>query len=124
MKRSHAVDAYIEGFPHEVQKVLECVRSTIRKAAPDAEEVMKYGIPTYVLHGNLVHFGGFKKHIGFFPAPSGIVAFKKELSPYKTSKGAVQFPLSDKVPHTLIRKITTFRVAENMKKKVSAKKGV
>ena len=107
-------DKYIEGFPKEVQKLLLQLRTTVRNAAPDAEESIKYGIITYVLNGNLVHFGGFKKHIGFYPSPSGIKAFEEELSVYKNSIGAVQFPLDKPLPLNLISQIVKFRVKENL----------
>ena len=108
------IDAYIAGFPAEVQEILQKVRAVIRKAAPAAQEAMKYGIPTFVLNGNLIHFAGFKSHIGLYPTPSGIVAFKKELAGYASSKGAVQFPLDKPMPYTLIEKITKFRVKETL----------
>src|SRR3954465_13216487 len=110
---AESIDAYIAGFPKDVQKLLQAVRTTISKAAPDAEEAIKYGIPTFVLNGNLVHFGGFKKHIGFYPAPNGIEAFKKELSRYAGAKGSVQFPLDEPMPLPLIAKIVRFRVKKN-----------
>ncbi|MFA7192002.1 MAG: DUF1801 domain-containing protein [Candidatus Paceibacterota bacterium] len=114
MKKSVDIDNYIKKFPSDVQVLLNKMRATIRRAAPDAEEAIKYGIPTFVLNGNLVHFGGFKNHIGFYPAPSGIKNFKKELSIYKSSKGAVQFPLGEPIPFDLVTKIVEFRVKENM----------
>jgi len=107
------IDEYIGEFPEQVQELLQQVRNAIRDAAPKAEEAIKYGIPTFVYHGNLVHFGGFKNHIGFYPAPQGLREFQKELSKYKGSKGAVQFPLDEKMPLTLIKKITKFRVKKN-----------
>lgn len=107
-----AIDEYIAAFPADVQKMLQDVRSAISKAAPEAEEAMKYGIPTFVLGGNLVHFGGFKTHIGFYPTPSGIEAFKKELSKYKLAKGSVQFPVDRPMPLALITKIVKYRVRE------------
>lgn len=113
MKRSSS-EKYIVKFPKEIQKILQTLRETIRKAAPDAQESVKYGIITYVLNGNLVHFGGFKKHIGFYPSPSGIKVFQKELANYKTSKGAIQFPLDKPLPLKLITKIVKFRVKENL----------
>lgn len=107
------IDHYIAGFPADVQAILQKVRATIRKAAPAAEEAFKYGIPTFVLHGrNLVHFAAYKKHIGFYPAPSALQHFAKELSGYESSKGAVRFPLDGKIPYALIRDITKFRVKE------------
>lgn len=118
MKRTQAVtiDEYIAEFPKDVQKLLETVRATIKKAAPEAEETIKYAIPTFVLSGNLVHFGGFKNHIGFYPAPTGIEAFKKELSMYKGAKGSIQFPLDKPLPLALISKIAKFRVKKNLEK--------
>ena len=107
------IDEYIEVFPGEIQKRLQELRSTIHKAAPQAEETINYAIPTFTLNGNLVHFAGFKNHIGFYPAPSGIEAFKKELSVYEGAKGSVQFPLDKPLPLALVTKIVKFRVKEN-----------
>jgi uncharacterized protein YdhG (YjbR/CyaY superfamily) len=108
------IDEYIAGFPDDVQQILQQIRRTIRAAAPDAQEAISYQMPTYKLHGNLVHFAAFKKHIGFYPDPSGIEAFKDELAPYVSSKGAVQFPLDQPIPYELIGRIVTFRVAETL----------
>ena len=108
------VDDYIAGFSPEVQEILEEVRKTIRAAAPDATETVSYGIPTFKLNSNLVHFAAFKNHIGFYPAPSGIARFKKELAGYESAKGSVRFPLSSPIPLTLIAKIVKFRVKENL----------
>ncbi len=108
------IDAYITGFPADVQAILQKVRAIIRKAAPDAQEAMKYGIPTFVQNGNLIHFAGFKSHIGLYPTPTGIVAFKQELAAYASSKGAVQFPLDKPIPYALIERITKFRVKESL----------
>ena len=110
------IDEYIAAFPKEVQEILEKVRATIHKAAPNAEETINYGIPTFTLNGNLVHFAGFKKHIGFYPTPSGIEKFKVELSGYEGAKGSVQFPLDKPIPYDLISKIVTFRVKDNLEK--------
>jgi uncharacterized protein YdhG (YjbR/CyaY superfamily) len=110
------IDAYIACFPKDIQKLLTSIRGTISKAAPKAEESIKYGLPTFVLHGNLVHFGAFKNHIGFYPAPMGIEEFKKELAPYEQSKGAIRFPLDKPLPLTLISKIVKFRVIKNLDK--------
>ena len=116
MKRSQTppktVDEYIANFPPDVQKRLGDVRQAIREAAPKAEEAIKYQIPTFVLNGNLVHFGAFKTHIGFYPTPAGIERFKKELARYETAKGSVQFPLDKPMPLALIRKIVKTRVKE------------
>ncbi|HZV69591.1 MAG TPA: DUF1801 domain-containing protein [Saprospiraceae bacterium] len=112
------VDSYIADFPDDVQVILEKVRSTIRKAAPDAAEKIGYGIPTYTMNGNLVHFGGFKKHIGFYPGPDAIVAFKKELAGYDGAKGSIQFPLDKPIPFGLITKMVKYRVDQNKEKAV------
>lgn len=114
-KNTNPIDTYISGLPRNVRIILESLRGTIRDAAPHAEETLKYGIPTFTLNdSNLVHFGGYKNHIGFYPAPSGIEAFKKELSVYKNAKGSVQFPIDEPLPLALIRKIVKFRVKENL----------
>ena len=110
---NNSIDLYISGFPESIQTTLEAIRKTIRQAAPEAQEAIKYGIPTFVFHGNLVHFAANKKHIGFYPAPSGIEAFKTELSAYKGAKGSVQFPIDKPIPLLLIAKIVNFRVLEN-----------
>ena len=110
------IDEYIAGFPPEVQEILQKIRMTIRKAAPKAEEAISYMMPTFKLHGNLVHFAAFKNHIGFYPAPRGIEAFKKELSAYEGSKGTVRFPLDKPIPYALIGKIVKFRAKENLDK--------
>lgn len=111
-----SIDEYIAGYPPDLQKLLQSVRQAIRDAAPEAEEKISYRMPTFFFHGNLVHFAAFNRHIGFYPAPSGIEAFKQELSAYKSSKGAVQFPLDQTIPYELIRKITAYRVRENREK--------
>ena len=116
------IDEYIAGFPQDVQQVLEKIRATIRKAAPDAKEAINYGIPTFTLNGNLVHFAAFKNHIGFYPAPSGIEQFKDELSAYELAKGSVQFPLDQKIPYGLITKIVKVRVKENLEKPAKGRK--
>jgi uncharacterized protein YdhG (YjbR/CyaY superfamily) len=110
------IDSYIASFPEETRALLEQIRATIRKAAPEAKETINYGMPTFTLKGNLVHFAAFKSHIGFYPTPSGIEAFKKELSGYEGAKGSVQFPLSKPIPFNLISMIVKFRVKENLKK--------
>jgi uncharacterized protein YdhG (YjbR/CyaY superfamily) len=109
-----SIDEYISMFPEDVRTLLESIRQTINKAAPGAEETINYGIPTFKLNGNPVHFAAFKNHIGFYPAPSGINAFKKELSEYKGAKGSVQFPFNQKLPLGLVTKIVKFRVKENL----------
>ncbi len=117
-KQFKTIDDYIKIFPQDVESILERMRQTIRKAAPEAVESISYQMPTFKLNGkNLVYFAGYKNHIGFYPVPSGIRAFKKELSQYKTGKGSVQFPIDKPVPYDLVKKIVMFRVKENMKKK-------
>ena len=110
------IDEYIRGFPVKTQTLLKKIRTTIRKAAPKAEEAMKYGIPTFVLHGNLVHFGGYERHIGFYPTPSAIQKFRAELAAFEGTKGAVRFPLDKPLPLALIRRMVLFRVAENLER--------
>jgi uncharacterized protein YdhG (YjbR/CyaY superfamily) len=110
------IDEYIASFPADVQAVLQKIRMTIHKAAPEAQEKISYQMPTFFLNGNLVHFAAFKEHIGFYPVPSGIEKFKKELSVYKQGKGSVQFPLDQPMPYDLITRIVEFRVKENMAK--------
>jgi uncharacterized protein YdhG (YjbR/CyaY superfamily) len=117
-----SIDEYIATFPSDIQKILKKLRATIKSAAPKAEEKISYQMPTFYLNGNLVHFAAFKNHIGFYPAPRGIEAFKEELSAYEGSKGAVRFPMDKPLPLALIRKIVKFRVAENLKK-AGAKSG-
>lgn len=117
--KAATIDEYIASFPREAQKKLKEIRSAIKASAPDAEETISYAIPTFTLNGNLVHFAAFKNHIGFYPAPKGIEAFKKELSKYEGGKGTVQFPLDTPLPIALIKKIVKYRVKQNRE---SAKK--
>lgn len=117
-----SVDQYIQGFPVEVQRTLSALRETIRAAAPGAVEKIAYQMPTFYFHGNLVHFAAFEHHIGFYPTPSGIEAFKEELRPYKGAKGSVQFPITEPLPLDLIARIVTFRVAETARKIASTPK--
>jgi uncharacterized protein YdhG (YjbR/CyaY superfamily) len=109
-------DIYIGTFPTPIQTVLQEIRKTIQATAPNATEAIKYGMPTFVLNGNLVHFAAYKSHIGFYPAPLAIITFAEELAPYKTSKGAIQFPLNQLLPLALITKIVQFRVEQNLAK--------
>ncbi|MEI6409515.1 MAG: DUF1801 domain-containing protein [Bacteroidota bacterium] len=111
------IDAYIAGFPEATQVKLQQIRAVIKAAAPESEETISYQMPTFKLGKNLVHFAGYKKHIGFYPTPSGIAAFQEELSIYPNAKGSVQFPLDQPLPLELITKIVVFRVAENTKSK-------
>jgi uncharacterized protein YdhG (YjbR/CyaY superfamily) len=110
------IDEYIATFPPDVRRLLRQVRATIRKAAPEAQEKISYQIPTFFLHGNLVHFGAFKKHIGFYPAPTGLKQFEKELSRYEGAKGSVRFPLDQPMPLALIARIVKFRVRKNLER--------
>jgi uncharacterized protein YdhG (YjbR/CyaY superfamily) len=104
---------YIDAFPEPVRSLLFQMRETIQKAAPEAVEAICYRMPTYKLNGNLVHFAGYKNHIGFYPTPSAIEKFKHALTLYKTSKGAIQFPVDQPLPLALVRKIVLFRVKES-----------
>ena len=120
------MDEYIGTFPENVRNILNELRHAIKESAPEAEETINYQIPTFTLHGNLVHFAAFQNHIGFYPTPSGMEAFKKELASYKGAKGSVQFPIDQPLPLVLIRRIVEYRVKENIerkqKKKSSSKK--
>ena len=110
------IDAYIATLPPGVQALLLQMRQTIHKAAPNATEAISYQIPTFKLHGNLVHFAGFKNHIGFYPGAAGIAAFQDDLVGYKSAKGSVQFPLDQPLPLALVTKIVKFRVKQNLEK--------
>lgn len=117
-KQFKTIDEYIKTFAEDVQDVLQKMRQTIKKAAPQAVEAISYQMPTFKLNGrNLVHFAGYKNHVGFYPIPSGIGAFEEELSPYTQGKGSVQFPLDRPVPYDLVRKSVIFRMRENLERK-------
>ena len=117
------IDEYIAGFSKEVQETLRKIRATIRQAAPDAEETIKYAMPTFTLNGNnLVHFAAFKKHIGLYPVPSGEEDFEAELSAYGGEKSTVQFPLERPIPFDLISRIVQFRVSKNSIKAATKEK--
>lgn len=107
------IDAYIAGFPEPVQAVLQKLRQVIKEAAPEAGETIKYRMPTFIFHGNLVHFAAYEHHIGFYPDPEGIQKFANELAPYPQSKGAIRFPIDKPLPFDLIYRITKFRVEQN-----------
>jgi uncharacterized protein YdhG (YjbR/CyaY superfamily) len=115
-KPAETMDEYIAGFPKNIQTILKKIRATIRKAAPNAEEAIKYQIPTFVQNGNLVHFAAYEHHIGFYPTSKAIVKFKKELSPYEQSKGTIRFPLDKPIPLDLIGRIAKSRVQDNLRK--------
>jgi uncharacterized protein YdhG (YjbR/CyaY superfamily) len=104
------VDEYIAGFPSDVGEILEKIRTTVRKAAPGAEETTSYQIPTFRLHGNLIYFAAYKNHIGLYPAPRGVDEFKEALSAYEGGKGTIRFPLDKPIPFRLISKIVKYRV--------------
>ena len=116
LQNPKTIDEYIAGFPPETQKILQKLRKTIRKAAPDAEEKISYQMPAFSLKGILVYFAAYKNHIGFYPTASGIEAFKEEISGYKWAKGSVQFPIDKPLPLDLINQIVKFRVIENLEK--------
>ena len=118
-KQPTTIDEYIAEFPRDVQPLLEKVRAAIRKAAPKAEEAIKYRMPTYVLEGNLIHFAGYNHHIGLYPGSRPIEEFKDELTQYETSKGTVRLPLDKPIPVGLIGKITKFCVKRNLEKAIS-----
>jgi uncharacterized protein YdhG (YjbR/CyaY superfamily) len=122
VNQPQTIDEYIAQCPPDVQPILQKIRRTIRDEAPEAEEAISYQMPTLKLHGNLVHFAAFKEHIGFYPIPSGIEKFKRELSVFKQGKGSVQFPLDQPMPYALIRKIVAYRVKENLAKAKAKKK--
>ncbi len=111
------IDAYVSAWPDNIQHLLEQVRFAIRDAAPSAAETISYGIPTFTLNGNLVHFAAFKNHIGFYPGPSGIEAFQDQLSTYVRAKGSVQFPYDRPLPLGIISRIVKYRVKENKAKR-------
>lgn len=108
------IDEYVAGFPQDVQEVLEKIRATIRKVAPEAEETIKYRMPTFTLKGNLVYFAAFKRHIGFYPPVTGARELRDELAGYEGPKGSLKFPLDRPIPYELIGKIVKFRVQENL----------
>ena len=116
-RQFRTMDEYIGTFPEDVRTLLNKLRQTIREAAPEAQETINYQMPTFTLNGNLVHFAAFEKHIGFYPTPSGIEAFRDELSAYKGAKGSVQFPIDEPLPLPLIRRIVEFRVRENSQRR-------
>lgn len=118
------IDEYIAGFPPDVQRIMEQIRATIRKAAPGAEESISYRIPTFKLNGTyVVYFAGFKKHIGMYPAPLNAPELKNELAPYAAGKGTVQFQLDEPIPFGVIAKMVRFRVKENLKRAEARAKG-
>lgn len=115
------IDQYIAEFSDNTQELLKNIRNTIKKAAPDAEEKISYSMPCFYYHGNLVYFAAFKNHIGFYALPETNIAFQKELAPYKTSKGTIQFSYDKPIPYHLIEKIVEFRIQENLDKETLKK---
>lgn len=113
MKATKNIDAYIQVFSPEVQKTLQKIRETIHQAAPEATEAIKYALPTFILNGNLIHFGAYKTHIGVYPIPSGTPAFEKEIKKYQTGKGTLTFPLDQPFPFDLLTQVVRFRIAES-----------
>ena len=116
------IDEYIAGFPPEVRAILQKIRMTIRKAAPEAEETIKYKMPVFMFKGNLVYFSAFKKHIGFYPPVAGSIELKRALTPFEGPKGSLKFPLDKPIPYDLIEKIVKARVKENLEKAGAKKK--
>jgi len=113
---AESIDAYIADFPEDIRKILKTIRATIRKAAPKAEETIKYAMPTFTLDGNLIHFAAFQKHIGLYPAPTGVQGWDEALAPYAAGKGSLQLPLDKPIPLTLISKIVKFNAKRNAEK--------
>lgn len=120
-KKPKTIDEHIGKFPEDRQAQLTLMRVTIGKAAPQAEEVISYQMPAFRQNGILVYFAGLKHHIGFYPTSSAIHAFQKEIARFKSSKGAVQFPLDQKIPTSLITRIVKFRLKKDREK--AKKKG-
>lgn len=114
-KSYNTIDEYIALFPPEVQEKLQALRKVIREAAPEAAEKISWQMPTYVLYGNLVHFAAYKGHIGFYPGADGVEAFTDKIKEYKSSKGAIQFPMKQPIPFELVKEIVRFRVIQNTK---------
>jgi uncharacterized protein YdhG (YjbR/CyaY superfamily) len=117
MKKPENINEYIASFPVKTQEILRQIRETIKAAAPEAEEVISYAMPSYRLNGALVYFAGYKNHIGFYATPTGHETFEEELSKYKQGKGSVQFPIDKPIPLDLITRIVKFRVVENINRK-------
>ncbi|MBF0208084.1 MAG: DUF1801 domain-containing protein [Oligoflexia bacterium] len=119
--KTTSIDDYIKTFPQEVQSILNKIRHLTKELAPEAEEAICYGIPTFKLSGNLVHFAAYKNHIGFYPTPSGIEVFRSRLVDYKVTKGAIQFPITAPIPYGLMKEIIVFRLSEIKLKKNESK---
>ncbi|MCU0446353.1 MAG: DUF1801 domain-containing protein [Microscillaceae bacterium] len=117
MQTFETLDEYIANYTESTQKILQSIRQLIQELAPEAQECISYGMPTFKLKGVLVHFAAFKNHIGLYALPSGNQAFQSQLTPYKTGKGSIQFPLDQAIPYDLIREIVKFRIQENLERK-------
>lgn len=113
----NSIDEYIAGFPEGTQRILEQIRATVKKAAPEADETIKYEMPTFTLKGNLIHFAAFKNHIGFYPIPKGNEELTKDLLVYRAAKGTLRFPIDKPIPLELISRVVKFRVKENQEKR-------
>jgi uncharacterized protein YdhG (YjbR/CyaY superfamily) len=118
---SSSIDEYIAAFPADIQRILSEIRATIHAAIPEATEKISYGMPTFYLQGNLVHFAAFKNHIGFYPTPDGIEEFQAELAHYESSKGTVRFPLIQPIPLDLFARIARYRASQNLQKAAAKK---
>ncbi len=116
------IDEYIAGFPADIQTILQKIRAVIHAAAPEAQEVISYQMPTFRQEGNLVHFAAFKNHIGFYPTPNGIEQFNNRVAVYKAGKGSLNFPLDQPIPYDLISDITQYRLQENLAKAAAKSK--
>lgn len=116
MEKASNIEEYISGFPDHVQNKLQSIRTAVKEAAPDAKETINYGIPTFILKGNLVHFAAYTNHIGFYPGATGVNAFRDDLTGYDISKGTIKFPINEPLPLELIKNIVKFRVIENLEK--------
>lgn len=121
-KQITTIDEYIDGYPQKVKDILTKIRKIIQEAAPEAKEAISYQMPTFKWNGNLIHFAGFKNHIGLYPTPSGIESFKEEIAPYRSGKGSIQFPLDQEIPYDLIQKIVLYRVKETREKNKKEKR--
>jgi uncharacterized protein YdhG (YjbR/CyaY superfamily) len=116
MAAAQNIDSYIAEFPTKVQRSLKKLRKLIKQIVPTATEDIKYGMPTFVLQGNLVHFAAYQHHIGFYPTPDVITHFENQLSSYQTSKGAIQFPINEPLPFELIEKMVNYRLKIHQQK--------
>ena len=117
------IDEYISSFPQDIQEILEKIRSLVKRAAPQAQETIKYGIPTFMLRDTyLIYFAAYKKHIAIYPIPPGDPRFKEEISAYRSGKGTLQFPLDQSIPYTLIRKLMKFSLQDNLTRAESKRK--